>query len=163
MKDEMKLNRSTTMLLELFPYLKTYLVNDKAAIPQDLSKEEEVFVKLARFTSNPNQHGFDVQEIYLHLDSDKIALFFEVLSVFFEHDTYLKQSLPLQILREEDPLVNQTGFSRLVSRVDPSFVVAKVHTYHKRGLLPKADVEIEGKPYWKTSTVTEYIFSIHSS
>ncbi len=152
-------NNSTQMIFELFPPVKKmFEVNaDRKTLEKELTTTELCFWELANFTSEPQLEGFDLQKVYLHLDADHISIFLDVLHTFLSKDTYLNKKLPVQLIRDEDQLLNQTGFAKEISAYDKSYTLSKVNTYYKRGNLPEPELIIKERPYWKTSTVQKFI------
>lgn len=149
-------NHSTTKIFNAFPRLKGLIDLNHSEVEKQVDPVELIFWQLARFTSEPHLQSFDIHSVYNYLDAEHIAFVLDTLHVFFEKDTYLSKSIPAMVIREDDPLVNQTGFARIVKDIDPSYTVSKVNVYYKRGNLPKPDLTIDGKPYWKESAAIEF-------
>lgn len=149
-------NHSTIKIFQTFPRVKELFESDRTEAMEKLDTVELVFWDLARFTSEPHLNSFDIHSVYNHLDAEHIALILDILHVFFEKDTYLSKPIPAMVIREDDPFVNQTGFAQIIQEQDESYTVSKVHVYYKRGNLPEPELTIEGKPYWKTSTVLQF-------
>lgn len=152
-------NKSTQMIFELFPPVnKMFEINaDHETVEKELSTTEFCFWKLANFTSEPQLNGFDLQEVYYHLDAEHVAVFLDVVQTFFSKDIYLNKKLPVQFIRDEDELLNQTGFAKEISAYDESYTLPKLNTYYKRGNLPEPDLIIKERPYWKSSTVAKFV------
>ncbi|MDQ0199939.1 hypothetical protein [Neobacillus ginsengisoli] len=122
-----------------------------------LTDVEAVFLKLAWFFEAPIQERFNIELLYHHLDNDWLEFALELLTQFFQEDTYLIQKPTHSILRETPAdYLNQKQFADYLSEHGLNYDKRKLNVYYSRGKIPKADVELASTPYWSKSSVEEF-------
>ncbi|MBT2728826.1 hypothetical protein J7E63_18070 [Bacillus sp. ISL-75] len=153
------MKRSTKRIIEKFPNfkgkLKAYenILTVEEAM-QGLTEVEAVFLRLAWFFEAPEYESFNIGLLYHHLDNEWLEFALELMTQFFQEDTYLIQKPTFSILRETpDHYFNQKQFADFLSEHGLNYDKRKLNVYYSRGKLPKADVELAGTPYWSKSTV----------
>lgn len=150
--------KATELILNYFPMLSDMMIDDdQTTTKKDLSETESVFHQMALFFQNPKEHTFDIGLVYSHLQGDWVSFAFECLETFFKDDTFLLPKDYSMTINDHDPLLNQSSFAKRLNESGLKFDRKKLSVYYERGKLPKNDALIEGKPYWLTSTVREYI------
>jgi hypothetical protein len=157
-----RMKRSTKRIIESFPKfkgkLKAYenILSVEEAM-KGLTDVEAVFLKLAWFFEAPEQESFNIGLLYHHLDNDWLEFALELLTQFFQEDTYLIQHPTISILREtKDHYFNQKQFADFLSEQGLNYDKRKLNVYYSRGKIPKADVELAGTSYWSKSTVEDF-------
>lgn len=83
---------------------------------------------------------------------------------FFEQDTYLLKEPKFELVKETDTFYNQSDFAVFLNEHknvhQKNYSRQMVHTYLKRGLLPKPDLIIGNTKYWKEETSINYLKSL---
>jgi hypothetical protein len=152
--DDVKLKKSTLVVLQLFPNLEGVLKSEenKGAL-NDLHR---VMLDLCLFFEDPDDRSFDMKWVYQLQDQHWIQFVFEAFQVFYEKDTYLFVESNPSFIHGEEEYLNQTEFARFLNEQGLSFSQNKIAVYLKRGTFPNEDLMIAGKPYWLKETAKKY-------
>lgn len=155
------MKRTTRRILEKFPNLEDKIeANDNGLLAEDalqsLSQVEQTFLKLACFFENPEQANFNLTCLYQNLDNSWLEWALELITLYFQEDTYLIQKPSYFIIQDGSEYVNQSHFAEYLNENGLTYTRQKIKTYLDRGKLPEADMEIDGTKYWKRSTVESY-------
>ncbi|MCM2535305.1 hypothetical protein NDK43_26880 [Neobacillus pocheonensis] len=95
--------------------------------------------------------------MYHHLGNEWLDFALELVTQFFQEDTYLIQKPTHSILRETlDHYYNQKQFADFLLEHGLNYDKRKLNVYYSREKIPKADVELAGTPYWSKSRVEEF-------
>lgn len=154
---------SVNKIYTRYPELKKK--KQKATDPKvPLTTKEAVFIQLINFFERPSENQFSLNTLYEHLEDEELLFALEVIISFFQNDTKLVHQVHQTFYDEnflKESFVGQQGFSTMVESAikDIKFKPAMVHVYWKRksDKVPKPDLMIEGRPYWKESTVKKFI------
>lgn len=98
--------------------------------------------------------SFDIKQL-LELDSESFSIALGAVN-----ETLLaKRSEEVQVVLNypEDRFCNQSTFSELCKENGLNYSTGYISIYHKRGYLPPADVVLDDKPYWRKSSILNYI------
>lgn len=150
------MKKSTANILDSFPNLETYIVeNEKTADASNLTQHEKAMVGLARFFEA--NEACDLNRLFKEVDPEWIPFVLDQLQTYFYEDTYLtKKEKPLMIKDAAD-LLNQTAFAELMNAHGFNMDSKKIHMQRKRGKLPKETLLISGYPYWLKEDAERYI------
>jgi hypothetical protein len=157
-----RVKHSTKRIIETFPQFKGKLQAYENILTveeamQGLTEVEAVFLRLAWFFEGPDQESFNIGLLYHHLDNEWLEFALELMTQFFQKDTFLIQKLTFFILREtKDHYFNQKQFADFLSEHGLNYDKREFNVYYSRGKLPKADIELSGTAYWSKSTVEEF-------
>ncbi|WP_409294133.1 hypothetical protein V1498_12915 [Peribacillus sp. SCS-26] len=83
------MKQATEKVIETFPVLSNHGVNLNQSGAIGLGKTEAVFLQLAMFFEDPEEHPFDLGSIIHHLDENWIPLALEVINLYFLKDICL--------------------------------------------------------------------------
>ncbi|WP_026695616.1 hypothetical protein [Peribacillus kribbensis] len=83
------MKEATAKVIDTFPVLSDHGVNLNQWGAIGLGKTEAVFLQLAMFFEDPEEHPFDLGSIVHHLDEEWIPLALEVIYLYFLKDTCL--------------------------------------------------------------------------
>lgn len=122
-----------------------------------LSETEKVFRELIQYFLNPDAVIFDLSKLN-KLDKNYLLLALKAIHQYYA-DSYILNETQMLIIEKDNPLLNQAAFVEILQQYGLNFDYRKLNVYYKRGVLPNADLEIQGKPYWFKSTVIKYIQS----
>lgn len=150
-------------IYERYPNVKLKVKN-----PNDptilLSTTDSVFVQLALFFLNPNEHQISLNMFYEHLKDEDLLLALQTTILFFQKNTKSVQNVKQSFYTSNlinDQLVGQKRFSEIVedSIEGMKFRPSMLYMYWKRqsDRIPRPDLIIEGTPYWKISEVYTFI------
>jgi hypothetical protein len=156
------MKNSTRRIIETFPKfagkLKAYennLLVEEAM--KGLNEVEATFLKLAWYFEEPEHGNFTISLLYHHLDDSWLEFALELITQFFREDTYLIKKPTFYMIREEDDhYFNQKMFAEFLKENGLNYSRSKLNVYYDRGKIPKADIELAGKPYWCRSTVEDF-------
>lgn len=155
--------KSVQLIFEKFP-----AVQKKVERPNDptvtLTNQEAVFYQMVQFFQNSKSIQFSLNMLYEHLKDEELLFALQVVVTFFQKDTTLVKDVSqnfydLHLLRE--PIVGQKRFSGMVEEnvEGMKFRPSMLHMYWQRRSekIPRADLIIDGTPYWKVSAVEDFI------
>lgn len=89
------------------------------------------------------------------LDEEYLEIALGAINEALLNQSY-RPSVKVLFQKENDPFLNQASFAAYLTGKGLQFSPAKVATYYKRGVLPEADLMLEGKAYWYQSTIEKY-------
>jgi hypothetical protein len=134
-----------------------------------LTNTENVFYQLALFVEDPEKYSFNINLFYDYLQERDLITGLRIILEFFQKDTYLIKNKRNAFINlgdfEEDKIFNQKNFSKYLEEKGLNYTNAKINVYVARerkrikegkeplGIVPLADFEIDGTPYWYESTV----------
>ncbi|MGM0877469.1 MAG: hypothetical protein ACQEWV_22720 [Bacillota bacterium] len=156
------MKKSTKRIVETFPNFENKLMVYKNSLLieealKGLNQVEATFLKLAWFFEEPEHQNFNIGLLYHHLDGEWLELALELITQFFKEDTFLIQQPTFSIIREgKGRFFNQKQFADFLSESGLNYDKRKLNVYYNRGKLPKADLELGGKPYWSKLTVVDF-------
>lgn len=146
-----------------FPEIKKKVVkqNDPTV---EVTTKEAVFIQLIKFFEKPHDYQFSLNFVYENLEGEDLLFALECIIVFFQKDTDLTRNVQQNFYEHtlsNETLVGQKGFATIVeeSIKGAKFSPSMVHIYLKRGYkdFPEPDLYIEGRPYWKKSSVMSFV------
>lgn len=151
------MKKSLEHLLKKYPSVKKKINGED--IP--LTNVEDVFYQLALFIKDPDTYSFNINLFYKYLDNEDLKIAIQTIIHFFQKDTYLIQGKKDIFINSEDieneKLYNQSNFAKYLQEEHGlKFSQSKIATYYNRGSFIKADLIINGTPYWYKSTVELY-------
>lgn len=150
------MKKSTANILDSFPNLETYIVeNEKAADASNLTQHEKAMVNLARFFEA--NEAFDLNRLFKEVDPEWIPFALDQLQTYFYEDTYLTKKQKPMMIKDATNLLNQTAFAELMNAHGFKMDSKKIHMQRKRGKLPKETLLISGYPYWLKEDAERYI------
>ncbi|MED3562516.1 hypothetical protein [Bacillus xiapuensis] len=155
------MKNSTERILNYFPMFKKNLTlaleNETSVDLSSFSDIERTFFSLALFFERPKTCSFDyLGMLYTHLDNEWLELALELVTDYFQKDTFLIQKPSFSIIKEEDHYLNSSQFADYLCENGLKYDRAKVKNYYDRGKLPRADLTIAGVNYWKKESVVSY-------
>lgn len=163
------MKKSTQLILEKLPMLEKHMKDYDSHILSSETLEqfndvEQTFLRLLWFFENPEKENFNIELIYQSLDDGWLSLALESIFVFFKEDTYLLKDPDFSLIKETDTFYNQSDFAVFLNEHknvhQKNYSRQMVHTYLKRGLLPKPDLIIGNTKYWKEETSINYLKSL---
>lgn len=129
-----------------------------------LTMKEHIFLQLVYYFEAPDKNQFSLNHLYTYLKDDDLLFALDCIIQFFQTETTLVSSASQSFYDKSlsrEPLVGQKGFSELVegSLEGVKFRPSMINQYWKRNSkkIPRPDLIIEERPYWKKSTVYEFI------
>lgn len=153
-REGINMKKATEKVLGHMPFLKEHY---EGKATKGLSKGEKVFLKLIYFFESPKTKGFDLREIYNHLDNDWLEFALECIHTYFLEDTYLVTNPSHSLITDGDYYLGQTSFAEYLNENGVPFDRAKMSKYISRGKIPEADVIINGVKYWERITCNNYL------
>lgn len=159
------MNKSLKQIFNNYPNVEKKFNGDD--VP--LTKIESVFYQLSLFVSEPDKYSFDINLFYEYLRDEDLLLGLRFILDFFQKDTYLiknKRDAFINIGNiEGEKIYSQSTFAEYLEQKGLNYTKTKIGIYHRRekqrikegkkpnGIIPLADFEIDGTPYWYESTV----------
>lgn len=154
------MKRSLKALLDRYPTVEKKLKGENSPS----TNVEDVFYQMALFIEDPDTYSFNINLLYKFLENEDLSFALKIITTYFARDTDLiKESENLFVNADEianSKMYNQTTFAKFLKEKGYNFSPNKVSVYHKRGKLPKADLTINGTPYWFEETVKLYVKSL---
>ena len=108
------MKNTTKRIVEKFPNLeeKVLEMNGSGLVIvddiQSLDSVECTFLKLALFFEDPENAHFDLAFLYKELDNDWLEWALELITQFFQEDTYLIQKPSFMIIKDGSDYLNLT-------------------------------------------------------
>ena len=157
--DNMK--KTTQRIVERFPNLKEKIVGKQGSLIVDdaiqLSNPvERIFLQLALFFEHPEEAHFDLASLYRDLDNDWLEWALELITQFFQEDTFLIQNPSFTMIKDGSDYLNLTQFAQFLTEQGLKYNRQKVNLYYERGKIPQPDLWIGGTKYWSRDTATKY-------
>lgn len=153
--EEFLLKKSTQMILESLPMLKSY-IEDKENDLEKLNQIESTFLKLALFFEKPNDNQFELNELLQHLSDDWLLLALNSINTYFQRDTYLIKN-PTHSFIDGNNYLNQKDFVEYLNENGEKYSEAKMSVYIQREIIPKPDLILSGTRYWLKSTCEMFL------
>ena len=156
------MKNTTKRIVEKFPNLeeKVLEMNGSGLVIvddiQSLDSVEGTFLKLALFFEDPKNAHFDLAFLYKELDNDWLEWALELITQFFQEDTYLIQKPSFMIIKDGSDYLNLTQFAQYLTDQGLRYDRQKVNLYYERGKIPQPDLWIGGTKYWSRDTATKY-------
>jgi protein involved in sex pheromone biosynthesis len=157
------MKNTTKRIVEKFPNLeeKVLEMNGSGLVIvddiQSLDSVECTFLKLALFFEDPKNAYFDLAFLYKELDNDWLEWALELITQFFQEDTYLIQKPSFMIIKDGSDYLNLTQFAQYLTDQGLRYDRQKVNLYYERGKIPQPDLWIGGTKYWSRNTATSYM------
>ncbi len=157
------MKNTTQRIVEKFPNLKEKLldINGSGLVVADdiqsLDSVECTFLKLALFFENPKNAHFDLASLYKHLDNDWLEWALELITHFFQEDTFLIQHPSFTMIKDGSDYLNLTQFAQFLTDQGLRYDRQKVNLYYERGKIPQPDLLIGGTKYWSRATASRYM------
>lgn len=148
------MKKASLKVTEQMPFLKEHYDGNST---RKLEKGEKVFLDLFRFFESPENTGFDLQQIYNHLDNDWLEFALECIHTYFLEDTYLVTNPSHALITDGDFYLGQTRFAEFLNERGVSFDRAKMSKYISRGKIPEPDLIISGVKYWERTTCEDFL------
>ena len=158
--DNMK--NTTKRIVEKFPNLKEKIVEKTGKLDsvdddiQSFNPVERTFLQLALFFEHPEKAHFDLASLYKDLDNDWLEWALELITQFFQEDTFLIQNPSFMIIKDGSDYLNLTQFAQFLTEQGLRYDRQKVNLYYERGKIPQPDLWIGGTKYWSRDTATKY-------
>lgn len=162
-----KIKNATRKVIKYFPSLKDKVefYNDKELAEKELVNLNEVkavFLRLIWFFENPDEQDFSIQYLYKHLNNDWLRLALEVITEYFEEDTYLlinEKKSNTSLIKEDKvkDLLSMKEVSELLMSCGYNYYPQKIATYLKRNKFVEPDVIISNIKYWKPHTIDKFM------
>jgi len=153
---------SINLICNRYPNIKSKMENpDNPNIL--LTTGEAVFYQMCLFFENPKLHQVSLNTLYDHLKDNDLLFALEMIIYFFKKDTDRVINVDQTFYDNNilsEPLAGQSKFSEMVEAAIPDmkFKASMINVYWRRGTrIPNADLIIGGTPYWKESTINEFI------
>ena len=156
------MKNTTKRIVEKFPNLeeKVLEINGSGLVIvddiQSLDSVEHTFLKLALFFENPENAHFDLASLYKELDNDWLEWALELITQFFQEDTFLIQNPSFTMIKDGSDYLNLTQFAQYLTEQGLRYDRQKVNLYYERGKIPQPDLWIGGTKYWSRNTATKY-------
>lgn len=156
------MKQSTKRIMEYMPMLEQHLElieqgKSLEGLYEDHHHLQKTFLQLIAFFENPDVYNFSMQELKDTIQDEWLELALESVMHYFYKDTYLIKSSTVSVIKEDEPYYNQTDFAKRLSEAGFKYDRNKVHVYHKRGVIPPADLKVADAIYWKENTVDAFI------
>jgi len=163
------MKRATKKIIDFFPHLEKHIPDSESVILEqqtldNLNETEQVFLKMIWFFERPKDNNFNLYDLLEHIDKDWLSFALECIFIYFSEDTYLMDESKFSIVTENSIYLNQSDFVEFLNKHKKShgmnFSRAMLHTYFKRGLIPKPDLTVANNRYWLKETCNLYLDSI---
>jgi|SRR5690625_3258772 len=153
------MKKSINLILKELPMLEEHL-NDKGVKLEEMDLLQQTFLKLLRFYENPKENSFDIKILYGNLSDEWLELALRSINTFFTFDTYLIKDKKDNVNKshehtpfyDDNNYYTQKNFVDFLNENNVSYSEAKMSTYINRGKIPKPDLLISGKRFWKKET-----------
>lgn len=122
-----------------------------------LTQTQKILRNLILHFNRP-EYSFDLSQLS-YLEKDYLVMALKAIHLFYAEDSYTLNGTKMIFIDKDNPLLNQAAFVSLLQDYGVNFDDRKLNVYYKRGSLPNADLQIQGKPYWYKSTALEFIQS----
>lgn len=160
------MKQATLKIINEFPYLEEK-INEviQKPFPEELLGKVEndidrTFITLAYFFENPNSQLFTLSMLYQHLENSWLEFALQLISFYFEKDTFLIQQPTHSVLHyseEEEEYLTQSDVARFLKEKGLKYDSPnKIAVYYERGKFPKEDKLIAGKKYWTKKTIEAF-------
>ncbi|WP_338473320.1 hypothetical protein R4Z10_21485 (plasmid) [Niallia sp. XMNu-256] len=156
------MKNTTKRIIEKFPSLEEKVLEmtgSRLVVGEDISLDsvECTFLKLALFFENPENAHFDLASLYKDLDNDWLEWALELITHFFQKDTFLIQNPSFVIIKDGSDYLNLTQFAQFLTDQGLRYDRQKVNLYYERGKIPQPDLLIGGTKYWSRATASRYM------
>ncbi|MEK5081068.1 hypothetical protein MKX73_19265 [Solibacillus sp. FSL W7-1436] len=147
-------------IFERFPNVEKKIKNLEEVV---FSNKEFVFYQLALFINDPKEYQFSLNTLYQYLTDEDLLFALNIIVEYFQKETDLMRSIEKSIyndnLLKNETLITQTMFAKIIEeKTGKPFKQGNINVYFKRGKkIPGADLIINKTPYWKESTVMEFL------
>jgi hypothetical protein len=109
---------------------------------------ENVFYLLAKFIKDKD--SFDLKLLDC-LKGEELQLALKTIVMLFQDS--LKE--PFYLIKEGD-IYSQKMFTDYLNSLGLKYTIQKLNTYYDRGIIPKAELMINNRPFWLKDTVIKY-------
>ena len=152
---------ATRRILETFPAFKgeVHAYENRQLVEEALKGLDDVqttFLQLAWFFEDPESETFDIGLLYRHLDNEWLEFALELITEYFQKDTYLIQKPTYSLIREDSDYKSMSQFAEYLSEQGLRYDRQKLNLYFERGKVPQPDLVIGGIKYWSGETVQSY-------
>ncbi|MED2974237.1 hypothetical protein P4361_18570 [Fictibacillus sp. B-59209] len=153
------MKNTTKKIVNVFPDLRMHFekhsYNDEAVL-STLEPVKRTFLQLGSFFEQPEEE-FNLALLYKHLDDEWLELALELITRYFQKETYLIQKPFYSYIKDGSEYLNLTEFARYLSDQGVRYDRQKLNLYYERGKVPKADLFLgSGTKYWHLSTVQAF-------
>lgn len=155
------MKKATLRIVNVFPQFNCILEDQSnpSLIEESLSKLNDIegtFLQLALFFENPNTQDFSLSALYHNLDDDWLELALELITDYFQKDTYLIKKPSYSLIKDGSDYLSLSQFADFLSEEGLRYDRQKLNLYYERGKVPKPDLVIGGVKYWSTHTAKLY-------
>ncbi|PLR65568.1 hypothetical protein [Bacillus sp. UMB0893] len=153
------MKHTTKKIVDVFPDLRVHFEKQSYKDEVVLSTLEPVkrtFLQLGGFFEQPEEE-FNLALLYKYLDDEWLELALELITRYFQKETYLIQKPSYSLIKDGSDYFNLTEFARYMSDQGMRYDRQKLNLYYERGKVPKADLFLgSGTKYWHLSTVKAF-------
>ncbi|MBN8194202.1 hypothetical protein JI667_18895 [Bacillus sp. NTK074B] len=155
------MKNATRRILETFPTFndEMHTYENRKQAHEALTGMDEVqatFLQLAWFFEDPDNETFDIGLLYRHLDNEWLEFALELITEYFQKDTYLIQKPTYSLIREGADYKSMSQFADYLSEQGLRYDRQKLNLYLERGKVPQPDLVVGGIKYWSKETVQNY-------
>lgn len=155
------MKKATLRIVNVFPQFKCILEDQSnpSLIEESLRKLNDIegtFLQLALFFENPNTQDFSLSALYHNLDDDWLELALELITDYFQKDTYLIKKPSYSLIKDGSDYLSLSQFADFLSEEGLRYDRQKINLYYERGKVPKPDLVIGGIKYWSIYTAAQY-------
>lgn len=111
------------------------------------------FFQLACFFEDPSNNSFDLRNLYNNLHGDMLYFAKQLIGEFVAGD--ISGNL---LMRDGNEYLDQRRFAEYLTENGLRYSEAKLSVYIKRGYIPKPNLVINGKRYWKRETGKKFLY-----
>ena len=115
------MKKTTQRIVEKFPNLKDKVLERQGSglvIVDDYAISRSsgaIFLKLALFFESPEKAHFDLASIYKDLDNDWLEWALELITQYFQEDTFLIQNPSFTMIKDGSDYLNLTQFAQFLT------------------------------------------------